>query len=109
MIEKFEHHVNTKFANFSVTYVSNGVQDIILNVTVENKSLIRKLVGYAKIMLPESPDDNEFKKEFFRVTIDHEKLLKGAFGGFIMRTFMENVKSSLDTEIKFPVKKVNLE
>lgn len=105
-IEKFEHHCNTKFANISVSYVSDGIQDLVLNITAENKFVFQKLIGYLKIYMPENPGDKEFKKEYLRMTIDHEKLLNGVFGGFVMRAFMENVKSSLNEDIKFPIKKV---
>lgn len=106
-IEKFETH-GTKFANISVTYFSNGVQDLVLNITIQNNYVVRKLIGYLKIHLPESSEDKEFKKEYLRLTVDHEKLFNGVVGGFIMRSFMENVKSSLDMDIKFPIRKVKI-
>lgn len=105
-VEKFESQCNVKLVNFSVTYVSNGIDDPIFNITLENKVVMQKLIGYVKIFVAESPEDKVFKKEYLSMTVDHEKLLNGNTGRFVLRAFMENFMSSLDSEIKFPLKKV---
>lgn len=89
-----------------MSYVSNGVQDPILNVTLDNKSLLQKVIANLKIFVAESPEDTEFKKEFVRMTIDHKQLLDGVTGSFVLRAFMVNFMSSLDSEVKFPLKQV---
>lgn len=89
-----------------MSYVSNGDQDPVLNVTMDNKCLMPKVIGYLKIFVAESPVDTEFKKEMVRMTIDHKKLLDGVTGSFVLRAFMDNFMSSLDSDVKFPLKKV---
>lgn len=66
------------------------------------------MIGNVRITTPIDDDDKTYEKQFFRTSIDVEKLLKGVQGNFVMKVFLENFFQSIDFEPKFPMKKVRI-
>lgn len=58
------------------------------------------------INVPESENDMEYRREFFKASIDAEKILDGKFGSYVLKAIMENFIKSMEFDPKFPFKKV---
>jgi hypothetical protein len=77
----------------------SGVGDI----KVDLEKLILRLL----IKLPETENDENYHREFFRTSIDVTKFFREINRiSFISKAIMESVKNSLDFKMQFPMKKV---
>lgn len=101
-------HNNDDVANFTSQLYNDGVHDTLTNLTIEFKDVVQKITMIVSLKIAEDENDTVFRRELFKGTMDVEKLLKGNFGSFFMKIFMENYFKSIDFEPKLPFKKVNL-
>lgn len=90
--------------NFSIQ--NDGVHDTIINFYAETFAVIEKMSGHVRITTPMNDDDKTYEKEFFRTSVDVEKLMKGVQGNFVIKVFLENFLKSIEFEPKFPMNKV---
>lgn len=56
--------------------------------------------------MPDDKNDDEYKREFFKTSIDAQKILKGIYGNYVTESIMENFVKSINFDTKFPIKKV---
>lgn len=63
---------------------------------------------HIKVNFPDDPEDKNYSREFMKTSVDVRKILEGAGGNFLVRSFMENIYKSIDFELKFPIKKVSV-
>lgn len=99
-------NTNPKLANFSVQLFNDDVHDTTVNMTLELFAFVTKMMTNLRLALPESGGDKDYRREFFKVTIDMNKFFKGNSGNFMSNALMENFNKSIDFEPKFPMKKV---
>lgn len=78
-----------------------------MNITIETKEIVQKLIVFMTINVPESETDLEYRREFFKASVDAEKILDGKFGSFVVKAMMENFITSMEFNPKFPFKKVS--
>lgn len=78
-----------------------------MNVTIFLFVVINKVIVKVSINIPEDNSDKNFRREFFRTSIDVEKIFDGIQGNFASRAFMENFYKSIDFEPKMPLEKVD--
>lgn len=94
---------NEKLGNLSVKV--SGESSI--SATFDSLFVIEKMMVQLKLMVPSDDNDKSFQKEFFRTSIDVQKLFNGVQGNFIVKVIMENFFKSIDFEPKLPFPKVS--
>lgn len=82
------------------------LNESLLNISTEYFVDVQKILVSVNVNFPEDKSDKNFRREFFRTSIDGEKVFKGLYGNFVLRTFMENYLKSVGQKTVFPVKKV---
>lgn len=75
-------------------------------MTIETFVDLENIMIIAKVLFPEDRNDNRFKREYFKTTLDLNRMSKMVKGNAIMRYVAEDALKSLDFELKFPMKKV---
>lgn len=93
---------NDKLGNLSIKVADGST----ITATYDSLVVIEKMMMQLKIMVPADDNDKSFQKEFFRTSIDVQKLFNGIQGNFIVKVMMENFFKSIDFEPKFPLQKV---
>lgn len=93
---------NEKLGNLSIK-VSDGNT---ISGTYDSLVVIEKMMVQLKIMVPADENDKSFQKQFFKTSIDVQKLFNGVQGSFVLKVIMENFFKSIDFEPKFPLPKV---
>lgn len=104
---KLTWRFNEALGNASVSISNDGIHDTLINATFTTKVEVKKLLVYVSIRLPESRNDEQYKREFLKTTFDVEKLFNGIFSNVLGRSFMENFRSSANFELKLPLKTVS--
>lgn len=69
---------------------------------------IQKLMAFIVMKVPENDKDKNYQKEFFRTSIDFQKIFNGVQGSFISKILTESLFKHADFQLKFPFKKVKL-
>lgn len=105
---RIRQECNDKFVELNITLQNDGVHDTIINITFETFGDLENILIISKVNLPEDKNDNLFKKEYFKTTIDLKRMSKMIKGNALMRYVAEHALKSLDFELKFPLKKVIL-
>lgn len=78
-----------------------------MTFNIDVKVDLEKLKFEITARTPENDRDENFKREFFRTSVDVSKFYAGIGGSsFIMRPIMEAYIKAIDFEPKFPMKKV---
>lgn len=92
--------------NATVTTFSDGIHDTLFSASVETFTEIFNIFVDFEGRLPESSDDNNYEKLYFRTKINGMKFLKGVRGNYLIALLVDMILKSLDFEFKFPLKKV---
>lgn len=104
------HHLNVdkdiQFVNFTSSVLSDGTHSSLMTVISELFVDIEKLTARFSVKLPENQKDEDYKRVFFRTSIDIEKFFKGIDGNYITKAIMGDFFTCIDFEPKFPLKKV---
>lgn len=82
--------------------------DSVISGDLELLVVLEKVMNYVKVYVPIDDNDKEFRKEYFKTSIDISRLLKGVQGNFLVQVFMENFLTALSPIPSFPMKKVSL-
>lgn len=98
---------NYKVANLTFQVHNDGVHESLISASCEFYQDIEKMMLHIKVNFPDNPADSDFSREFMKTSVDVRKILEGAGGNFLVRSFMENIYKSVDFDLKFPVKKVS--
>lgn len=106
IVNKIDLISNNKINNINYTLYNDGVHATLFNFSIEFLTEIQKMMIGVKVNLPDSESDQSYRREYFRTTIDLQKLLNGVFVSFFMRSFMENFYSSINFVPQLPIKKV---
>lgn len=77
-----------------------------MNCTIELKDVLQKLTSIITINVPENELDRDYSRQYFKTSIDAEKILDGKFGSFVVKSFTESLIKSMEAEPKFPFQKV---
>lgn len=77
-----------------------------MNITTEIYKTLLKLTVHLKIFAADDKNDKNFQRQYFSVSTDVEKLVNSNYGSFVIRSVLENLRSSIDFEPKFPLKPV---
>jgi hypothetical protein len=94
---------NYNVANFS--FVScNDEQGIQVNVTMQLKKPLKSWFCYVRLTIPEDKNDQNYRRELFKTSVDVEKTVKNMDGTFIAKLFLEQILTVADFEFKFPIK-----
>lgn len=97
---------NDDVARLTVKVLSERNTNSIMNVTIEFKEVTQKLTAILTMNVPESENDQNYRREYFKSSVDVEKIFDGKFGSFIVKSFMENFIKSMEFVPKFPFEKV---
>lgn len=100
--------INRKVLNYSVQLTNDYVTDTVYNAVMELYEDVDQIMIHIKVNTPANDKDDECRKEFMKTTINTKKLMNGAQGNFIVRTFLENVHDSIDFTPALPMKAVRL-
>lgn len=92
----------------TVQLFNDQVHDTSMSGTLHLFTDVEKLTGTFKVKIPENEADTNYRRILISSPFDAGKLLDGARGNFVMRTFAENFLKSIDFKPKFPLKKVSL-
>lgn len=86
--------------------VNDGEHDSLMSWSLELFKVLEKATIAVIVKVQENEKDLNCVKDFFRTTVDLQKLFKGAQGSFVAKVLMENFFTSIDFEPKFPFEKV---
>lgn len=106
LITKFNGHFNKPLINVSIGVYNDGVHDGSLDFWWEQFVTIERLFVYARLNVPKDEGDEEFTKEFLRVSIDGVKLFNQGYNNFAVKMMMDSILANIDWEPKFPLLKV---
>jgi hypothetical protein len=92
-----------KEISFNQTTNSDGVSTF--NVLADSRYVITKLMGFLRVRIPADKNDIDFKREFFKVAVDVQKLLSGD-ANFLVKMIAKFMLESCDRKVEFPLAKV---
>lgn len=95
-----------KLTNVTFHLNNDGVHDTAFNMTQELFVDVQKVKAIVNINMQENDEDQEYRRLFFKTTLDYEKLFNGVYGNYFSRALMANFFKSIDFEVKFPFRKV---
>lgn len=100
--------INRKLLNYSVQLTNDYVTDTVYNAEMELYEDVDQIMIHIKVNTPANDKDDECRKEFMKTTINTKKLMNGAQGNFIVRTFLENIHNAIDFTPTLPMRAVRL-
>lgn len=98
--------INKNLLNCSIQLTNDFVTDTVYNAEMELYEDVDQVMIHIKVNTPANDKDDECRKEFMKTTINTKKLMNGAQGNFIVRTFLENIHNSIDFTPTLPMKAV---
>jgi hypothetical protein len=113
----FLKHSLVDIKNFTVEYDKKYVKEIsfnqttdrdgisTFNVLIDSRYVITKMIWFLRVRIPADRTDVEFKREFFRVAVDVQKLLSGD-ANFLVKMIAKFIVESFDRKVEFPLAKV---
>jgi hypothetical protein len=113
----FLKHSLVDIKNFTVEYDKKYVMEIsfnqttdrdgisTFNVLIDSRYVITKMIWFLRVRIPADRTDVEFKREFFRVAVDVQKLLSGD-ANFLVKMIAKFIVESFDRKVEFPLAKV---
>jgi hypothetical protein len=87
---------------------NDGIQSSILCGALDLRVDLLKLIVRLIIRNQEDEQDRDYQHVFFQTSIDAEKFLKGIGAIMFLKGFIRDLKKSVDFELKFPFKKVEI-
>lgn len=105
-VNRFEIATNEDAVSGGIATIKNISTGLLISVQGTVMRDIEKLVAYGRFNVPENNYDHKYRKELLRTVVDVEKVLKGVTTNFLSKSVMEVLKSSLDFQFNFPIKKV---
>lgn len=107
------HHIavsyNEKLATLWFNISNDGIHDSLINVTSEFFVDFEKITCNVKINIPENKNDQNYRREVHKTSLDLQKFFEGVQGSFFSRVMLENIYQSINFVPGFPMKKVKLE
>lgn len=104
VINRLNYNFNKDYAIINCTIVAVPGKASFFNANINlTADHLAKMTMNIKMMLQ---GDKEYRKEFFRVPIDLEKLFGGGVDSFIGKTFLSGLAEAVDFPLKFPLTKV---
>lgn len=76
-IDRVKSGYSRELCGLMVNYTHNAEGACVTNVTIVNYFNVTKLVACISVCVPESRNDQEYKRELVRTVVDVEKALKG--------------------------------
>jgi hypothetical protein len=95
---------------FSMNYTiwdNDGLQTYTTNSTYEVFQPVTRLTLFITIKIPKTPADKNFQKVFFKTSVDVEKTVSGIQNNYITSAVVDNLFSSHDGLVRFPIPKVS--
>ncbi|CRK89141.1 CLUMA_CG002902, isoform A [Clunio marinus] len=75
---------NKNVTNISYTLQNDGVHATLVYVSFDNFYEVVKARIRCSINFPENDRDREYKRQYFKTSVDFERLLKGVFGNSLI-------------------------
>lgn len=97
---------NEQLSKHVANFIVNSENEFVINVTTQYYVDVLKVWLTIKIDLPEDENDKNYRREYFKTSIDCEKLAKGIHGNYMIKGLAEQYLKHIDFELKFPMKKV---
>lgn len=105
---KISQDFNEKIVIVNITLKNDGLHDTIANATIETFVDVANILVLAKVLVPESNDEERYTREYFRSSVDVGRVVKAIKGNTFIRMIAESLASSFDFELKFPMKRVRM-
>lgn len=107
-IDRFKLEMNRTVGIMDLKYVNNEKGMAIMNVTADIFHIITKAMVYFKVNIVIRKDGRDYSQEFMATRVDLGKLLKGLYGNFLLKSFMENLMSDIKAlNLTVPVQAVS--
>lgn len=87
--------------NFSTP--SDGVSSTLFNITLHYFKPVYGVKLEFKIYVSDNAEDTTFLREFFRTSLDIQKLIDGINGNSLLKGLGERLMNSMDFKIRFPM------
>lgn len=97
---------NYQHGNLTTKLTNDGVHDSVINATLETFSTFGKMTMIIRLNIPLNDQDNEYRREFFKTSVDVGKFFQGVQTNFVVKTFSDVFLKSADFEPKLPFPKV---
>lgn len=102
------YEFDAKIGNLNVSLYNDGIHDTIANITLETFIPIHGIILNFVLRSPDTVNDQNYQRVFLRTSVNFDKFLKGNRGNFLAGILMEQFVKTLDFELKFPLRKVQL-
>lgn len=97
---------NKNYAEMNCSLRNDGIHESVINVTADIFVEIEKMRIFFKVNFPDDKNDNGYRREYIKIAIDADKIIKGVTGNFVSKILMQNMIESMDYDPTFPLKKV---
>ncbi|CRK89140.1 CLUMA_CG002901, isoform A [Clunio marinus] len=94
---------NKNITNASYTLQNDGIHSTSISITIETfyEAVKGRITG--SINFPENDSDREYKRQYFKTSLDYERLLKGVFGNSLIEKVARQILET--TNLTIPLKK----
>lgn len=100
---------NYKYGNVTIVLFNDGIHDTKMNLTFDTKYAMEKFQLAASLRIRESDNDEEYKLEIFRTSVDVKRFFDGTSGSnFLIKALMENSLTTANFNTTFPWNTVKL-
>ncbi|CRK89142.1 CLUMA_CG002903, isoform A [Clunio marinus] len=103
IIDHINMNFNKNITNISYTLQNDGIHSTLINLTIETFYEVVKSRITGSINFPENDRDREYKRQYFKTSLDTARLLKGAFGNSITKALAQKILETKNLTI--PLKK----
>ncbi|CRL02998.1 CLUMA_CG016586, isoform A [Clunio marinus] len=104
MIDRVKINFDVSFTNFSYALQNDGVNSTLINVTIHAYHEVTKIKVFLQLLLPENDGDRHYGREYFKTSVDFDRVAKGIFGNSILQMITERLGVTSDI-LKLPMKK----
>jgi len=100
-------NIDDKVGNIEVNQFKTPYNEAAFNISFTLRKDLHKILATIGIYVPSGPKDKNYDVEFFKVTVDVERLFKHLKGNFATKEIVKKVIKSMDFPIDFPWKAVS--
>lgn len=103
------HKCEPKFINLTVNQFNSSVYGTLLNANFETFKRIDNVWCDLELKVPESTEDQMYRRTLFKSNLNFLKLMNGSRGNNVITSFYQSLTKSFDFEFKLPLKPVNIQ
>lgn len=89
-LDRYKYEINRTVGKLDFKHINNEKGMAVMNISAQNYLTITKATLYFKVNIILKKEGRAYPQEFMTTRIDVDKLLKGSYGNFVLKSFMKN-------------------